>query len=348
MTDVPKENSSKQATIKDVAAEAEVAPSTVSLVINDKGYVSDDTRKRVEEAIERLEYIPQNAARRLPSQKTGNVGFVLREDHFSRSEPFYTKIFLGAEFEAHQQSLYVLLTTIPRDYGKGVDTPRFMSERNVDGLLVAGRVSSTFIEEAKAMNVPVVLIDFEHGDLPATMIDNRDGARQAVEHLLERGHRRIAFLGADIHHPSMAARLDGWRMSLSKADFDIDDELIIAEEEAEPRHRTGHRLCRKLLALEPRPTAVFCGNDALALGVLDYARQQGVTVPDELAIVGFDDVSGATNATPALTTVHVYKKQLGEVAMRHLSDLIDKPTSDWRKNHLRMKLNTELVIRASS
>lgn len=133
-----------RSTIRDVARAANVSISTVSLVLNNKGNVSEATRQRVLEVAQALGYKPSRAARDLSLQRTGNVGFVLREDHFTRSEPFYTYIFLGTEFEARLHNLYVLLTTIPRAYRKGEDTPRFLRERSIDGLLVAGKVSEDF------------------------------------------------------------------------------------------------------------------------------------------------------------------------------------------------------------
>ena len=342
----------KRTTIKDVAAEAEVSISTVSLVMNQKGYVSPDTKNRVLQAAHDLRYVPRSAARYLPSKRTGNVGFVLRNDHFTRSEPFYTRIFLGAEFEADIQNLYLLLATIPEAYAPAEHTPRFLREQNVDGLIVAGRVHPSFIHEAKSQGLPLVLVDFEADDLPAVVIDNQNGARAAVEHLLERGHERIAFVGADTDHPSLRARLEGYRLALGAAGLtSYTDHLVLTEADAEPNRATGMRLATRLLEQEPFPTAVFCANDALALGVLDAAREHSVHVPDALAVVGFDDVEGAAHVHPALTTVRVLKEQLGEVALRYLSQLLDETsphTSPFERGEHVIRVPTELVVRGSS
>jgi LacI family transcriptional regulator len=156
----------REATIRDVAAEAGVAISTVSLVMNGGSAVRQSTRERVLRAASTLGYVPRSAARQLARRQTGNVGFVLREDHFMRGEPFYTRIFLGSEFEARTAGVYVLLTTIPDAYRPGVDTPRFLRERNVDGLVVAGSAPAAFFEEVARVGLPLVLVDFEHGGLP--------------------------------------------------------------------------------------------------------------------------------------------------------------------------------------
>ncbi|GIV60519.1 MAG: transcriptional regulator [Rhodothermaceae bacterium] len=342
--------SRRGATIRDVAAEAEVSISTVSLVLNGKGNVSDETRERVLEIAEQLGYVPRPAARNLAARRTGNVGFVLRDDHFTRSEPFYTRIFLGTEFEARHQNLYVLLTTIPRSYRPGEHTPRFLRERNVDGILVAGKVDPAFLEEAGRTGVPVVLIDFEWEALPAFVINNQAGAREAVEYLLGRGHRRIAFLGADLDHPSLRDRLDGYRLALSSAGLPLDENLLLVDNDQDPTYSTGFRLAEQLFALDPPPTAVFCVNDALALGVLDQARQRGIPVPERLAVVGFDDVERAAEAAPPLTTVRVFKEHLGELAMRHLGSLIEAPKGEaprFERGRHTVRVATELIVRAS-
>lgn len=348
----PSSNASKRPTIKDVAAEAGVSISTVSLVMNRKGYVSPETRSQVLRAAEQLQYVPRPAARSLASNKTGNVGFVLREDHFTRSEPFYTRIFLGAEFEARIRNCYILLTTIPESYTPGEDTPRFLEEKNVDGFIVAGRVHPAFLEETETFGLPVVLTDFESGDHPAVVIDNQNGARAAVEHLLSRGHRHIAFLGADSDHPSIRARLEGYRLALGAAGVPSQvEDLVVTAPDEEPVRLTGSQLAARLFEQDPRPTAVFCANDALALGILDAARVRGVRVPDDLAVVGFDDVEGAAHATPALTTVRVFKEQLGEVALRYLSQLIEEGPLDaapYERGSHAIRVPTELVIRDSS
>lgn len=348
---------SKRCTIHDVAADAEVSISTVSLVMNGKNNVSPATRARVQEAAERLGYVPRKAARQLASQKTGNVGLILLESHFTRSEPFYTRIFLGTEFEARHQQRYVLLATVPASYEPGVHTPRFLKEHNVDGVLVAGKTPTALLDELERDDLPTVLIDYERDPFASVCIDNRGGTRAATSYLTERGHRHIAFLGADIEHPSLAERLDGYRLALAEAGLPFDETLILLDAEHGPRRATGRRLASSLLALEPRPTAAFCVNDAIALGLLDAVREAGLSVPDDLAIVGFDDVDGAATSVPPLTTVRVFKEQLGELALRHLGDLIDQatrpsasatPEPPYTRGGSSLRIATELVVRHST
>jgi LacI family transcriptional regulator len=338
-------------TIKEVAAQANVSISTVSLVMNNRDYVSPDTRTRVLSAASRLGYIPTRAARELASHKTGNIGFILREDHFTRGEPFYTRVFLGTEFGARSESLYVLLATVPRSYDREIHRPRFLRERTIDGLLVAGKVSRELLEDVARLDIPVVLIDFEFGSYPSVVIDNRGGARAATEHLAEQGHDRIAFVGADIGHPSLRKRFEGYQNALASAGLSFDESLVLTDAGADPTPETGAHLADRLLALTPRPTAAFCANDALALGLIDRVQSAGLGVPTDLAVVGFDDVIGAANAPVALSSVRVFTEQLGELGLRTLVELSDRENglqpSYERGSHV-VTVPTELVIRASS
>ena len=341
---------SDRSTITDVAAEAGVSISTVSLVMNGKGPVADKTRARVEATAARLGYTPSRSARSLGVRRTGNIGFVLKEEHFLRSEPFYTRVFLGAEFEARRRSLYVLLATIPEQYDPTTDAPRFFKEHSVDGVLVAGGVDPAFLDALSTRRIPFVLADYRWKDAPNVAIDNESGAQAVAQHFVERGHTSVAFLGAGLEHPSPRARRDAFCLAMMTAGYPIADRHLITSDAPSDR-ASGYHLAEQLVALSgDRPTAVFCANDALALGVLDRARETGLQIPDDLAVAGFDDVEGAAIARPALTTVRVYKEQLGEVALRALYDLIehDDTPSRFARGASATRISTELVVRDSS
>lgn len=339
----------RRVSIRDVAREAGVAISTVSLVMNGKTNVADETRERVVEAAARLGYQPSRQARRLVQKDTGNVGFVLREDHFTRSEPFYTGIFLGVEFEARRQNRYVLLTTIPETYRPAYDEPRFLREHNVDGVLVAGKVDGAFLDALAALGLPVVLVDYSAPGFVCVEIDNEGAGRAMAAHFIERGYRRPGFVGADPSHPSIQARLTGFRRGLAEGGLGLDPAHLYLSEES-PTRATGMGLGHDVLGSDTPPDAVFCANDALALGLLEAARAEGVAVPEALAVAGFDDVQSAAEAVPALTTVRVFREYLGEIALLHLSGLI----AARRDPHTRtsvpsaMRVATELVVRATT
>ncbi len=341
---------SARPTITDVAAQAGVSISTVSLVMNGKGAVADTTRQRVQTAARRLGYTPSHSARGLAAGRTGNIGFVLREDHFRRSEPFYTRVFLGAEFEARRRGHYVLLATIPDAYDAAAHTPRFLREHSVDGVVVAGGVDDAFLTDLARTGIPFVLADYAWPGATAVELDNEGGAASVAAHFVAQGHRSFGFVGADPRHPSLAARQDGFARALAGAGYALPGSHI-AMGDGPPDRRSGADLAERLLDLADRPTAVFCANDALALGFIEAALALGLRVPDDLAVVGFDDVEAAALSTPPLSTVRVYKEQLGEVALGLLADRVaakaGASAAGYERAPSTTRIATELVVRSS-
>ncbi len=341
----------RKVTIKDVAKHANASMSTVSMVVNQKGYVSDEKRKIILNSIRELGYVPSASARNLASNRTNNVGFILKESHFTLSEPFYTRIFLGTEFESKKHNLYVLLATVSDSYKKEIDTPRLLKERNVDGIIIAGKVSLDLLEEVEDSGIPFVLVDYQYKSFPYISTDNMHASMEAVQYLINKGHSKISFLGADPYHPSIAKRLEGYQLAMLKAGYSDTSEFVFLEEEDSPTLQTGYNLGAKLFKSTVKPTAVFCANDAMALGFMKYAEQHKIKVPDDVAVIGFDDVEGAKFSSPKLTTVRVFKEQFGELALRYLTEIIDNSKENHKRfergNHL-LTVPTELVVRDST
>lgn len=330
-------------TISDVAEASRVSISTVSLVMNGKGPVADATRQRVLATADRLGYAPSRSARGLAARRTGNIGFVLREDHFRHSEPFYTRVFLGAEFEARRRGLYVLLSTVPDPYDPARHAPRFLTEHSVDGVVVAGGVDATLLEQLRTRSIPFVLADYAWENSPAVSADNRAGARAVAEHFVARGHTQVGYLGADPEHPSPAERRDAFLDAMAEAGHPVPDGWVVTADGPSDR-KTGALTAGRLLDGD-RPTAVFCANDALALGLLDAASERDLTIPDDLAVAGFDDVDGAALAKPPLTTVRIHKETLGETALGLLAEGLTGAVEEIPPRTL---VPTELVVRASA
>ena len=341
----------KKVTIKDVAKHANASISTVSMVVNNKGYVSDEKRSDIIKSIEELGYVPSASARNLASNKTNNIGFILHESHFTLSEPFYTRIFLGAEFESKNHNYYVLLSTVTDNYRRGIDTPRLLKERNVDGIIIAGKVSIDLLLEVEESGIPFVLVDYEYKSYPCVTVDNIKASIEAVRYLQQKGHTRISFIGADIFHPSLSGRYEGYQLAMLKAGISDTKNLVFVEEDEQPTLQTGYSLGAKLFKSGVKPTAIFCANDAMALGFMKYAEQHGVKIPEDIAIVGFDDVDGAKFSSPTLTTVRVFKEQFGELALRLLADILDetpKNNSKFERGNHMLTVPTELVVRNSA
>ena len=329
-----------------MAKRAGLSLSTVSLTINNSGYVSQETRAKVSRAVEELGYHPSRAARVLASNRSGNIGFILSNDHFSLMEPFYTRIFLGTEFEARNHNFYVLLTTVGRQLRKPSDMPRFLLERNVDGIIIAGKVNANLVEYIEALGLPMVLVDYEipRKRVSTVLIDNRKGGQLATHHLITAGgHRNIGFIGGDVGHPSIRERLASFKQTMNENDCPIDKEFIV-DDEPDTRVHNGYNAAERMLNGKKRPTAIFAANDAMAIGCLRYAKNRGMKVPDDLAIVGFDDIEMSSHVDPRLTTVRVFKEELGAHAVRRLLEAVQSKTQAVVTTHVPV----ELVVREST
>lgn len=318
-------------TIRDVAHAAGVAVSTVSLVLNRKGRVSRETERKVLDAIEKLHYHPQRSARGLVTQRSGNLGFILSTDHFSKAEPFYTKIFLGTEFESRSHDFYVLLTTVDPQFSEK-NMPRFLLEKNVDGIILAGTVPLKLIDAINERHLPCVLVDYlpPSGNHSAVLIDNADGIRQAVLHLLEKGHRDLAFVGGDMQHPGMRERCDAFRRVLQEHHIEVDKSKICCQALLSGPQE-GYDAARRILDDKVKVTAFVAANDAIASGILRACRDHKLRIPEEIAITGFDDVETAITARPTLTTLHVPKEEMGALAVRLLANIINGTASKGTK-----------------
>ncbi|MBI5726876.1 MAG: LacI family DNA-binding transcriptional regulator [Ignavibacteriales bacterium] len=314
-------------TIKDVAKKAQVSIATVSLVIHNNKRISEDTKLKVNNAIKELNYHPSRSARGLVSQKTGNIGFILTENHFLRSEPFYTQIFLGAEFEAHNHEFYILLTTVPAIAKSKIKLPRFVLEKNVDGIIVAGTVPHKLASLLDEHSLPIVYVDYypEGKESSAVLIDNFGGGKEATEHLIQLHHRNIAFLGGDITHPSIKHRFDGFKWALDEHSIPFSSSNFIVDE-ADTSRESGYKAAEKLLKINPGVTAIFACNDAMAFGAMQCVKDEGYSVPQDISIVGFDDVEIARTSDPELTTIAVPKQELGCEAVRLMNRLLESKT----------------------
>ncbi len=332
-------------TIKDVAKVANVSIATVSLVIHNHKRISSATKQKVLNAISTLNYHPSRSARGLVSKKTGNIGFILTHDHFLRTEPFYTQIFMGTEFEARENELYVLLTTIESNFHEDDLLPRFILERNVDGIIIAGKVPSLLIEKLTNYSLPIIFVDY----IPANKrdsvvtVDNLLGGMMATQHLIDLGHRKIAFIGGDIEHPSINDRFNGYKSALEKAGLPLVQRLIETEEDY-PARANGYNAAKKLFSKNKDITAVFSCNDAMAVGVIQYLKDSGVQIPGDVSIIGFDDVVSENSVDPPLSTIRVPKMEMGVEAMKLMSAFV----KDSERSNKKILVPIELVVRQST
>ncbi|WP_058834853.1 LacI family DNA-binding transcriptional regulator [Luteimonas abyssi] len=326
-------------TIKDVAREANVSVATVSRALNGHENVAAEVRKRVFEVADRLRYTPHHAARSLSSRRTQTVGVVLPDLYGE----FFSELMRGIDAVARSHGLHLLVSSYHGDPDEQASALRAMRGR-VDGLLLM----SPFASEAGHGGVadpgmPAVLLNSGAGGaLPALNVDSYGGARAMTRHLLDTGHRHIAFIAGPEDNHDARERLRGYRDELATVPGAVESRVVQGDfEEA-----AGHAAGQEVLAGATRPDAVFAANDMMALGCLFAFNQAGVRVPDDIALAGFDDIPLARYVHPGLTTMRVDIAELGGRALRLLLDRLGGEGTDGTPADERLPV--ELVIRESS
>ncbi|MCK4577563.1 MAG: LacI family DNA-binding transcriptional regulator [Candidatus Marinimicrobia bacterium] len=327
---------------------AGVSVSTVSLVHSKRGYVSAKTRVKVEKVIAKHNYHPKQSARNLASGRTGNIGFILSDIHLSSTEMFYSRVLLGAELEARKRDYYILLTTADEGFQPPKDAPRFLKSGDVDAVIIAGSVPNELIEYVQELKLPYVLVDYRHPAIKSNLvlIENFDGAHVAVNHLLDNGHKQIAFVGGSFNHSSIQERFRGYQAALLSSGLDevANNKSIHYLVQQEITTQIGFDGICELLDNNVKIDAVVCANDTTAIGCLQALKQRQISIPQDIAVVGFDDIAYARDTDPSLTTVHVPKLEMGIQAVRLIFDLLDHPLSGLQSRII----NTELVVREST
>lgn len=316
----------QEISIEDIAQAAGVSHSTVSRALRDSSLISVKVRERIQQLAREMGYTPNAIARSLQTQRTNTIGLVVT----SVDDPFLSDIVKGVEEVAQNAHLSVVLSISHNDPEREIAIIETLHQRRVDGILVASsRISNTHKERLAHLQAPTILINSRlkpyHELLHWIAVDDRKGAKLAVEHLLELGHRSIGYLGTASRPLSNRQRLEGYQKALVAAGIALRNEWIAVAtgSEASPEEdvAAGQSLLPGLL--ESGVTAIFCYNDMIAIGVLRACRERGIHVPTALSVIGFDDIQMADYVTPALTTVHQPKVLLGRLATELLLDLLN-------------------------
>lgn len=329
-------------TIRDVAKRARVAPITVSRVINNSGYVSEETRQRVEAAVAELQYVPNSLALSLRFKKTRTIALVLTDI----TNPFWTTVTRGVEDAASEQDFNVILCNTDESEAKQAKYLNVLLQKQVDGvLLVPARSTAEPVELIRKQGTAVVVLDRQ---VPQTQVDvvrgdSEGGAYQLVQHLIELGHRRIAILSGPAGVSTAADRVKGYRRAMAGAN--LDDHLEQLTYYGEFVKASGYAMMQQVLATKPRPTALFAANNFIAVGIIHAARDAGLQVPDDIALVTFDDLPSALMVDPFLTAAVQPGYEMGKCATELLlTRLAGQPAQTFRE----IVLPVEIVIRRSS
>ena len=327
-------------TIADIAREAGVSRATVSLALNGRPGVAPETRRRILEIAEKLHYQPNASARGLALQKTQTIGVIVPDI----GSPFYAELIRGVEEEASRADYYLMLLTTAGKPSREEMYFRLLGEQRVDGIIVlTPRGDEALLRRIQAKGFPLVVVDRDiqsADDVVEVVVDNFHGALAAVQHLIGLGYRRIAFINGIPELQASQDRRRGYQVALQEKGIDLRPEWVV---EGEFTDAGGYRAMKRLLATDPPPEAVFAASDAMALGAIRAIREQGLRVPQDVAIVGFDDVPLAAQVDPPLTTVRQPISEMGRMACRLLVQLIQGEPVLQRK----VVLHTQLVVRQS-
>lgn len=331
---------SKRVNIADVAREAGVSAQTVSRALNNKGEISPETRQRVLDTVDRLGYRPNTLARGLVTQKTSTLGLVVPDI----ANPFFSEVARGAEEAARQDGYSLLLCNTMENPAREMDALRTLDAQRVDGIvLCSSRLSEDDLTAMMARLPEVVLVNrgVSARNKRSVCIDDEAGAHHAVQHLVGSGLRSIAFLAGPSASDSGRRRALGYRLALSEAGMAMDAGLSV---ECAPYLEGGYVAAQQVLANRPQVDAFLCYNDLVAVGALQACAAAGRRVPEDIAVVGFDDILLAALVTPPLTTLRSDRRALGAEAVRLLLRAL-AGCSEGCENIL---LQPELVVRASA
>jgi LacI family transcriptional regulator len=328
-------------TMAHVAQEAGVSLMTVSRVINDKEGVSQATRERVQAFIEQLGYSPSDIARGLVTKHTGTLGLVIPDV----ANPFFAEVARGAEHIAYDQGYNVFLCNTGEDTQRELAVLESLEEKRVDGIvLCSSRLEESVLEEAMASHPAAVLVNrrLESDDVGIVLIDDVAGGQMATRHLLQAGHRAIGYLAGPQASQSGHWRAEGYRAAFTAAGVPGNPDWM---RHCLPTVEGGRETARGLLSTHPELTALFCYNDLVAIGALQACADLGWAIPDDVAVVGFDDIPLAALVSPPLTTCRVPRYELGSAAMRLLLEKISGCVGEECRE---VVLQPELVVRDSA
>jgi LacI family transcriptional regulator len=330
----------RRVTLAEVACEAGVSQQTVSRVLNNKNEISETTRQRVLEVIERLHFHPSRTARGLASHKTLGIGLIVADI----TNPFFPPIARGAEDVARTAGYSLLLCNTNEDPAREADALRTLNSEMVDGIVLCGsRLSPGDVGALLAGSPPAVLVNRNYTGIGVGCVraDDAGGAMTQVRHLLNSGRRKIGFLSGPAASHSGRERVRGCAAGLEAAGLALDPALAVA---CHPSVDGGRKAAAALLSGHPDLDALYCYNDLVAVGALQTCARLGRRVPEDVAVVGCDDILLADMVVPALTTLRVDKEEIGKRAM-HMMLLHLSGASDYERD---VVIQPELVIRASA
>lgn len=326
--------------MRDVAEHAGVSATTVSHVINETRLVSDELRERVLAAIDELDYRPNHLARSLRRGRTHTIGMIIP----TGINPYFAEIAQGVEETSFEEGYSVILCNSKGSPDKARTYADVLVEKQVDGiLLVSVELSVEGIRTLQAQQVPLVVVnrDISGSRTDSVLVDQAHGSYLGTRHLTGQGHRRVACITGPSDLTPSAERIAGYRQGLAEAGVPVDESLIL---ESSLDFEGGYEAACQLIPMARSPTAVVAGNDLMALGTIRAAREMGRRVPEDLSVVGYDDVILASYSIPPLTTIAQPRHEIGVLAATLLLERMRDPDLPPRQR----SLDVSLVVRQST
>lgn len=325
---------------------------TVSRVINRNGYVSEETREKVLQAAKEMNYRRNGSARNLKRQRTETVGLVLGDI----SNPYSTELANAVRETLSARGFALFICISEHSTKEDILAFESLANHSVEGIIVATRSNTggdKYLREIADSSLPIVVVgrEFRHEAVDSIAADNLRGGFEATRHLIDLGHERIGFIGATLSGGSSLKRLQGYLNALEEYKIAVDERLVTGRKEAisdVPGYSTekiGYEGMKRLLSLPTRPTAVFARNDFTAIGAMSAIKEAGLKIPQDIAIVGFDDIPLAIHTSPPLTTVRQPMRLQGQIAAEMLLRRIESDEDYERREKI---LNCELIIREST
>lgn len=307
-------------TLKDIAQIAGVSTATVSKVISGKHQdIGEKTIEKIRKIARELDYRPNSLARSMKTKVTRTIGLIIPDVR----NPFFTDLARGAEDSAHERGYSLLFCNSDDDLRKEMEYIDTLTQKQVDGIALAASVKrNRKLEEGFRISVPIVTLDrdvYFPGVRGHIHSDNESGAYDAVKYLISLGHRRILFLSGDLTIRVSKERLEGYRRALTEAGIEYDENLLLGGPFS---FEYGYEAMRTW-EMDPEVTAIFCGNDLIALGAIKALKERRIKVPQDISVMGFDDIYLASINTPGLTTIRQPSYELGYATVRRLIDVIE-------------------------
>ena len=334
---------SSQSSIREVAKRAGVSLGTVSNVLNRPEIVALETRQRVQQAIDEIGFVRNGSARQLRAGRSQHIGLIVLDV----ANPFFTEVARGVEDLANKAGYVVILCNSDDSAEKESNYLHVLEEQRTQGVLITPVQSDTgYLQVFRQRVIAVVLLDrpSRSKDLCSVSVDDVRGGEIAAAHLLEEGHERIGFVHGPLSIRQIADRRRGMIRAVKTAGLDPDRAIVDITTHAQSA-REGEECVEKLLSARTRPTAVFCANDLLALGLMRGLIKHGISIPGGMALVGYDDVEFASVLSTPLTSIRQPKYELGRAAAELLFDEANNPTTH---QHKHVVYQPELIVRESS